>query len=79
VRLVGTSDYKELIDVGGGAFEWLGEGDTRNQTNTPDLAEVAPTFGMASAKPQATEESLDDLFFNVEDWLITSAAEAIRR
>lgn len=77
VRTCGTSDYKELIDVGGGAFEWLGEGDTRNQTNTPDLAEVAPTFGMASAKPQATEESLDDLFFNVEDWLTTSAAEAI--
>ena len=77
VRMVGTSDYKELIDVGGGAFEWLGEGDTRNQTNTPDLAEVAPTFGMASAKPQATEESLDDLFFNVEQWLIDSVFEAI--
>jgi HK97 family phage major capsid protein len=41
------------------------------------MAEIAPTFGMASAKPQASEESLDDLFFNVEDWLITSAAEAI--
>ncbi|MNS49098.1 Phage capsid family protein [compost metagenome] len=77
VRTVGSSDYKELVDVGGAAFEWLGEGDTRNQTNTPDLAEVAPTFGMASAKPQASEESLDDLFFNVEDWLIGSAAEAI--
>lgn len=77
VRQVGTSDYKELVDIGAGAFEWLGEGDTRNQTNTPDLAEVAPTFGMASAKPQATEESLDDLFFNVEDWLITSAADAL--
>lgn len=73
----GTPDYKELIDIGGAAFEWLAEAATRNQTNTPDLAEVAPTFGMASAKPQATEESLDDLFFNVEDWLITSAAEAI--
>lgn len=77
VRQVGTSDYKELFDVNGSGFEWLGEGDTRNQTNTPDLAEVAPTFGMASAKPQASEESLDDLFFNVEDWLITSAAETI--
>lgn len=73
----GTPDYKELIDVGGAAFEWLGEGDTRNQTATPDLAEVAPTFGMASAKPQATEESLDDLFFNVEAWLQESASEAI--
>ena len=77
VRTVGSSDYKELFDIGGGAFEWVGETDPRNQTNTPDLAEVAPTFGMASAKPQATEESLDDLFFNVEDWLISSAAEAI--
>lgn len=77
VRTCGTSDYKELIDVNGVAFEWLGEGDTRNQTNTSDLAEIAPTFGMASAKPQASEESLDDLFFNVEDWLITSASEAL--
>ena len=77
VRTVGTPDYKELIDVNGAAFEWIGETDTRNQTNTPDLAEIAPLFGMASAKPQATEESLDDLFFDVENWLIQSAAEAI--
>jgi HK97 family phage major capsid protein len=77
VRTCGTSDYKELFDINGAGFEWLGETDTRNQTNTPDLAEVAPTFGMASAKPQASEESLDDLFFNVEDWLITSAAETL--
>lgn len=77
VRTVGTPDYKELFDVNGAAFEWIGETDTRAQTNTPDMAEVAPTFGMASAKPQATEESLDDLFFNVEDWLTMSAAEAI--
>lgn len=77
VRTVGSPDYKELFDVNGAAFEWVGEADARNQTNTPDLAEVAPTFGMASAKPQASEESLDDLFFNVEDWLVTSAAEAM--
>lgn len=77
VRTVGTPDYKELFDVNGAAFEWLGEAGTRNQTNTPDLAEVAPTFGMASAKPQASEESLDDLFFDVESWLIASAAETI--
>ena len=77
VRTVGSPDYKELFDVNGAAFEWIGETDTRNQTNTADLAEVAPLFGMASAKPQATEESLNDLFFNVEDWLIASASEAI--
>lgn len=77
VRTVGTPDYKELFDVNGATFEWLGETATRNQTLTPDLAEVAPTFGTASARPRASEESLDDLFFNVEDWLIQSSAEAI--
>lgn len=77
VRTVGSPDYKELFDVNGAGFEWLGETDPRNQTNTPDMAEVAPTFGMASAKPQASEESLDDLFFDVESWLVSSAAEAI--
>lgn len=77
VRTVSTTDYHELFDVNGATFEWLGEGDTRNQTNTPDLAEVVPTFGMASAKPQASEEALEDLFFNVEDWLTMSAGEAI--
>lgn len=77
VRTVGSPDYKELFDTTGAGFEWLAEAATRNQTNTPDLAEVAPTFGTASAKPQASEESLDDLFFDVESWLIASAAEAI--
>lgn len=77
VRTVGSSDYKELFDVNGAGFEWLGETDVRNQTNTPDLVEIAPTFGMASAKPQATEESIDDLFFDVEGWLIDSAVEAM--
>jgi len=77
VRTVGSPDYKELFDVNGAAFEWVGEAGARSQTNTADLAEIAPTFGMASAKPQASEESLDDLFFNVEDWLTMSAAEAI--
>lgn len=77
VRTVGSPDYKELFDVNGATFEWVGETDARNQTNTPDLAECAPTFGMGSAKPQASEESLDDLFFDVESWLVESAAEAI--
>lgn len=77
VRMVGSPDYKELFDINGASFEWVGEAGTRSQTNTPDLAEVAPTFGTASARPRASEESLDDLFFDVEGWLQTSVAEAL--
>ena len=77
VRTVGSPDYKELFDVNGASFEWVGETGTRSQTLTPDLAEVAPTFGTASARPRASEESLDDIFFDVESWLQTSVAEAL--
>ena len=77
VRSIGTTDYQELFDLNGATFEWLGETGTRNQTNTPDLASVKPTMGMASCKPQASEESLDDIFFDVEGWLATSISEAI--
>lgn len=70
----GTTDYHELVDLGGLGYEWLGETDTRNQTNTPDLADVVPTFGALAAKPEATRVSISDLFFDVENWLIQSAA-----
>jgi HK97 family phage major capsid protein len=72
---VGTPDYKELVDLNGFGTEWVGETATRNQTNTPNIGEVAPTFGSLVAKPEATVESLEDLFFNVESWLAMSAVE----
>lgn len=75
VTQVGTPDYKRLVDVGGATYGWVGEGDTRTETDTPGLVEVAPTFGMIYAYPKATEESLEDIFFNVEQWLIDSALE----
>lgn len=72
---VGTPDYKELVNLNGFGTEWVGETGTRNQTNTPDLGEVAPTFGEIAAKPEATRHSLEDLFFDVEAWLRDSAVE----
>lgn len=77
---VGTSDYKELVDVRGASGGWVGElgyspDQTRAETTTPTLQQVAPTFGIVYAYPKATEESLQDIFFNVQDWLTMSAAE----
>jgi HK97 family phage major capsid protein len=72
---VGTSDYKELVDLNGFGVEWVGETTTRSQTVTPNLGEVAPTFGEMAAKPEATRHSLEDLFFDVEGWLNRSATE----
>jgi HK97 family phage major capsid protein len=72
---VGTSDYKELVDLNGFGTEWVGETVTRSQTDTPGLGECAPTFGSLVAKPETTRESLEDLFFDVEAWLTMSAVE----
>ena len=72
---VGTSDYKELVDVKGASGGWVGETGTRSETNTPGLEQVAPTMGIVYAYPKATEESLQDIFFNVQDWLVNSTVE----
>jgi len=75
VVTVGSSDYKHLVDVGGATSGWVGETDTRNATDTPTLEEVAPTFGMLYAYPKATEESMQDIFFDVRAWLQDSITE----
>lgn len=75
VVTVGTPDYKELVNLNGFGIEWVGETTARSQTDTPDLGEVAPTFGEIAAKPEATRHSLEDLFFDVEAWLRDSAVE----
>lgn len=75
----GTKDYKELVNVRGSTGGWVGETDTRTETSTSALEEVAPTFGMSYAYPKATEESLTDIFFNVEQWVVNESAVALAK
>lgn len=72
----GTSDYKELLSINGATSGWVGETGTRTATATPTLREIAPTHGELYAYPQASEWSLDDVFFNVESWLSENVAES---
>lgn len=66
---IGTSDYKKLVSLGGAGSGWVGETSARPATGTPTLAQIAATMGEIYANPQATQTSLDDVFFNVEQWL----------
>ncbi len=75
VVTAGSSDYKELVDLRGATYGWVGETDTRTETGTPTLVEVVPTFGMLYSYPKATEESLQDMFFDVENWLVDAMIE----
>lgn len=71
----GSKDYKELVDLLGLNYGWVGETQVRSETGTPTVGEVAPTFGMLYAYPKASEEALVDMFFDVQGWLVQSIAE----
>ena len=71
----GSTDVKDLVDLGGATVGWRGEGDGVDSTNTPQLATVTYSGGMIYALPKATEESFDDLFWDVQKWLIDSAVQ----
>lgn len=72
-----SPDFKILVDVLGTGTAWAGEGGARSESNTPTLGEVAPTFGTLYAYPKASEESLNDIFFDVAGWLTNSVAVAM--
>ena len=74
VRVVGNPNIVQLVDVGGANTGWVGETSQRTQTNTPQLTQVTPTWGEIYAFPFASQWALDDIYFNVEDWLINSVA-----
>ncbi|MDI4119167.1 phage major capsid protein [Pseudomonas aeruginosa] len=66
---VGTPDYKRLANLGGAGSGWVGETAPRPETSTPTLAQISAVMGELYANPQATQTSLDDMFFDVEGWL----------
>lgn len=76
---VSTSDYKRLINIRGTASGWVGETGARTATNTSSLYEAAAFMGEVYANPQATQQSLDDLFFNVEAWIAEEVATEFAR
>lgn len=67
---VGTSDYKELISVNELTSAWAAEATSRSAKDEPTLRQRTPTWGELYTYLQASNWSLEDIFFNVEDWLV---------
>jgi HK97 family phage major capsid protein len=73
---VSSPNHEELVNTKGATAEWVGEKDTRSETDTPTLALLSPFWGELSALPYATQNSLDDIFFDVGNWLVENVIEA---
>lgn len=74
---VGTSDYQELVSIFGGTSGWVAETGSRSATGTPNLRNCKPTWGELYAYPQISEWSLQDVFFNVQEWLTNDIADGM--
>lgn len=72
---VSTPDYKKLVNTGGLASGWVGETQERPETSTPQLALLTPFMGEIYANPAATQQSLDDMSFDVESFLQEGIAD----
>lgn len=69
VITVGGSDYKKLANKGGTTGGWVDEDDARAATNSSQFAILTPFMGEVYAYPQATQQMLDDAFFNAEQFI----------
>jgi phage major capsid protein, HK97 family len=76
---VGTSDYKELVSIHGTSSAWSTESGSRSETGIANLRERAPTWGELYAYPKVSNWSLEDIFFNVVDWLTNDAAQGMSK
>jgi HK97 family phage major capsid protein len=76
---INTTDYHKLVNKRGTASGWVGETDARSATATSVLADIKPTMGELYANAQATQQMLDDVFFNAESWLASEIATEFAR
>jgi HK97 family phage major capsid protein len=76
---ISTSDYHKLVNLKGAGSASVAETAARSATTTPTLADITITPYDLYGNPQATQQMLDDVFFNAEAWLADELAEEFGR
>ena len=79
VQVISTDALEGLFDLNEASSGWVGETDTRSETNTPQLGKWRIPTHELYAKPTATQKLLDDAEINMEAWLATKVAEKFAR
>lgn len=66
---VDSDGYEKLVSTGGFVAQTVGERETRSETETGNIAKVAPSFYEIYAEPPITQRLLDDADHDVVGWL----------
>ena len=69
VRTIGTDTYKKLVNQGGATSGWVAEKQSRTETDTPVLREIAINMKEIYAEPGTTQIALDDAYMDLVAWL----------
>lgn len=69
IARTGTSDYHKLINKRGASSGWVGERDTRSETDTPLLGDIVPPMGELYAQPEITAWMAEDSQFDLMAFL----------
>ena len=79
VQVISSDALEGLFDLNEASSGWVGETDSRGDTNTPQLGKWRIPAHELYAKPKATQKLLDDASINMEAWLASKVAEKFAR
>lgn len=71
---ISAHQYERIVNIGGTSSGWVGERESRTETNTPTLEKIIIEAMELYAEPATTQIMLDDGFWNVENWLAEEVA-----
>lgn len=66
---ISTAGFSKLFNNRGTTSGWVGEQAARPATATPTLGQLTYATGELYAKPEATQQMLDDSVIDLEQWL----------
>ena len=78
-QVISSDALEGLFDLNEASSGWVGETDSRGETNTPQLGKWRIPAHELYAKPKATQKLLDDASINMEAWLASKVAEKFAR
>jgi HK97 family phage major capsid protein len=71
--------WEEPDDRDEAGAEWVGEKQTRSETDTPELGKYSIDLNELSAKPKVTQRLLDDADYDIGGWLEGKVSDKFAR
>lgn len=79
IQVISTDALEGLYDLDEASAGWVGETESRSETDTPDLGAWRIPVHELYAKPKATQKLLDDAEINMEQWLANKVSSKFSR